>query len=102
MLNSIAVFQKITARTMEDLAKQQAHAAESFVGVSSQQIKGMGNSASFQDVATAQSKMATELGKVVADSARQTMELLSRGQEELKELVEQNLSDMVAQAKSSA
>ncbi|MEO5334527.1 MAG: phasin family protein [Magnetococcus sp. YQC-5] len=100
MLNSIAGLQKINERTMKDLAEQQVNAAESFVSVSSKQINGMGNLTSVQDVVTAQSGIVTELGKMMVDNAKQTMDLLSRSQDELKGLIEQNLSDMVAQAKS--
>ncbi|MBF0161492.1 MAG: phasin family protein [Magnetococcales bacterium] len=100
MLNSISGLQKINERTMKELAEQQANAAESFVSVSSEQIKGMGNLTSAQDVAIAQSNIVTEVGKMMADNARRTMELLSRSQNELKGLIEQELSDMVAQANS--
>ena len=101
MVNSITELQKINERTMKDLAKQQVNAAESFVSVSSRQIKGMGNLTSVQDVINAQMDTASELGKMMVENAKQTMDLLSRSQEELKVLIEQNLNDISEQVKSS-
>ena len=101
MVNSITELQKINERTMKDLAKQQVNAAESFVSVSSRQIKGMGNLTSVQDVINAQMDTASELSKMMVENAKQTMDLLSRSQEELKVLIEQNLNDISEQVKSS-
>ncbi|MEO5349487.1 MAG: phasin family protein [Magnetococcus sp. YQC-3] len=100
MMNSIAEMQKINERAMRGLAEQQVNAAESFVSVSSKQIKGMGNLTSVQDVVAAQSSIVTELGKMMVGNAKQTMDLLSRSQEELQALIKQNLGDMVEQAKA--
>ena len=100
MVNSIAGLQKINERTMKELAKQQVTAAESFVSVSSKQIKGMGNLKTVQDVVSAQADIVSEVGKMMVDNARQTMELLSRSQDELKGLIEQDLNDIVEQVKA--
>ncbi|MEO5341678.1 MAG: phasin family protein [Magnetococcus sp. MYC-9] len=101
MVNSIAGLQKINERTMKELAKQQVNAAESFVTVSSKQIKGLGNLKSVQDMANAQADLVAEVGKMMVDNARQTMELLSRSQEELKGLIDQDINEMVEQVKSA-
>lgn len=100
MVSSISGLQKINERTMKELAKQQVNAAESFVSVSSKQIKGLGNMKSVQDVVNAQADIMADVGKMMVDNARQTMELLTRSQEELKELIEQDVSDLVEQVKS--
>ena len=100
MVNSIAGLQKINERTMKELAKQQVSAAESFVSVSSKQIKGMSNLKTMQDVVNAQADIVSEVGKMMVDNARQTMELLSRSQDELKGLIEQDLNDIVEQVKA--
>jgi phasin family protein len=100
MVNSIAGLQKINERTMKELAKQQVTAAESFVSVSSKQIKGMGSLKTVQDVVNAQADIVSEVGKMMVDNARQTMELLSRSQDELKGLIEQDLNDIVEQVKA--
>ncbi|MEO5364247.1 MAG: phasin family protein [Magnetococcus sp. DMHC-8] len=102
MVNSIAGLQKINERTMKDLAKQQVSAAESFVTVSSKQIKGLGNLKSVQDVVNAQADIVADVGKMMVENARQTMELLSRSQEELKGLIEQDLNDIVEQVKAGS
>ncbi|MBF0460645.1 MAG: phasin family protein [Magnetococcales bacterium] len=100
MVNSIAGLQKVNERTMKELAKQQVSAAESFVSVSSKQIKGLGGLKSVQDVVSAQADLVAEVGKLMVDSARQTMDLLSRSQEELKDLIEQDLNEIVEQVKA--
>ncbi|MBF0401087.1 MAG: phasin family protein [Magnetococcales bacterium] len=100
MVNSIAGLQKINERTMKDLAKQQVNAAESFVTVSSKQIKGLGNMKSVQDVVNAQADIMAEVGKMMVDNAKQTMELLTRSQDELKGLIEQDVNDLMEQVKS--
>ncbi len=102
MVNSIAGLQKINERTMKDLAKQQVNAAESFVSVSSKQIKGLGNLKSVQDVVNAQADIVADVGKMMVENAKQTMDLLTRSQEELKGLIEQDLNDIVEQVKSSS
>ncbi|MBF0584222.1 MAG: phasin family protein [Magnetococcales bacterium] len=100
MVNSIAGLQKINERTMKELAKQQVNAAESFVTVSSKQIKGLGNMKSVQDVVNAQADIMAEVGKMMVDNAKQTMELLTRSQDELKGLIEQDVNDLMEQVKS--
>ncbi|WP_193771296.1 phasin family protein [Candidatus Magnetaquicoccus inordinatus] len=101
MVNSIAGLQKINERTMKELAKQQVNAAEAFVTVSSKQIKSMGGMKSVQDVVNAQADIVSDVGKMMVENARQTMELLSRSQDELKGLIEQDLNDIVEQVKAN-
>lgn len=100
MLNSLAGLQKINERTMNELAKQQVQAAESFVSVTTKQIKGLGNLKTKQDMANAQAEIITEVGKSMVDNAKQTMELLSRSQTELAELIERDLKDIAARAQA--
>lgn len=102
MVSSISGLQKINERTMKELAKQQVNAAESFVSVSSKQIKGLGNLKSVQDVVNAQADIMADVGKMMVDNARQTMDLLTRSQEELKELIAQDMNDIVEQVKSGS
>ena len=101
MVSSIAGLQKINERTMKELAKQQVNAAESFVSVTSKQIKGLGNLKSVQDMTTAQADLVAEIGKMMVDNARETMDLLTRSQEELKTVIDQDISEMVEQVKAS-
>jgi phasin family protein len=101
MVNSIAGLQKINERTMKELAKQQVNAAEAFVTVSSKQIKSLGGMKSVTDVVNAQADIVADVGKMMVENARQTMELLSRSQDELKGLIEQDLNDIVEQVKAN-
>lgn len=100
MLSSMAGLQKLNERTMTELAKQQVKNAESFVAVTTKQIKELGNLKTKQDMANAQADIIAEVGKSMVDNAKQTMELLSRSQDELKELIERDLKDIAARVKS--
>ncbi|MBF0342559.1 MAG: phasin family protein [Magnetococcales bacterium] len=91
IMNSFAGLQKINERTMQELAKQQLNAAESFMSVSSNQIKGLDTLKSVQDVVNAQAGIVADVSKIMVENAKQTMELLSRSQEELQGLIAQNL-----------
>lgn len=100
MVESMTTLQKINDRTMQDLAKQQMDAAEAFVDVGSKQLKGLGNVKTVQDAVTAQADITSEVGKMMIDRAKQTMEVLTRSQSELKTLMENNLNELMDQAKS--
>ena len=99
MMNSVAGLQKVNERTMKDLAKQQINAAEAFVTVGSKQLKGMSKLKTVQDVMDAQADVAEEVGKMMVDQAKKTMDLLTRSQDELKSLIEQDINELMEQAK---
>lgn len=101
MVASVAGLQKVNERTMKELAKQQIGSAEAFVSVGSKQLKSMSKLKTVQDVMEAQADVAAEVGKMMVDSAKQTMDLLSRSQEELKTLIEQDINELVDKAKAS-
>ncbi len=101
MVASVTSLQKVNERTMKELAKQQVEAAEAFVSVGSRQLKGMSKLKTVQDVMDAQADVATEVGKMMIEQAKQTMELLTRSQEELKTLIEKDVEDFMEQAKPS-
>ena len=101
MVASVTSLQKVNERTMKELAKQQVEAAEAFVSVGSRQLKGMSKLKTVQDVMDAQADVATEVGKMMIEQAKQTMELLTRSQEELKTLIEKDVEDLMEQAKPS-
>lgn len=100
MVASITSLQQVNEKTMKELAKQQMDAAEAFVDLGSRQLKGMGNVKTVQDVMTAQASTAEEVGKMMVGNAKRTMDLLTRSQEEIKQLIEKDLSAFVEQAKS--
>jgi len=100
MVTSATNLQKVNERTMKELAKQQMDAAEAFVNVGSKQLKDLSKFKTVQDVANAQANVATEVGKMMVDHAKQTMEVLTRSQEELKDLIEQDINELMEQAKS--
>ena len=102
MVSSIAGMQKFNERTMKDLAEQQASVAESFVSISSKQIKNLSNLNSVQDVVNAQADIAAEVGKVIMENAQQTIELLARSQEELKGLIYRELNDIWSMSSTEA
>ena len=102
MVVSVTNLQKVNERTMKELAKQQVGAAEAFVSAGSKQLKGLSKLKTVQDVVSAQADVAAEVGQMMVDNAKQTIELLSRSQDELKKLIEQDVNDIVEQAKSNA
>ena len=99
MVASATSLQKVNERTMKDLAQQQMSVAEAFVDVGSKQLKGMGNMKTVQDVVNAHAVAATEVGKMMVDNAKQTIDVLNRSQEEVKTIIEQDINDLMEQAK---
>lgn len=100
MMETVTTLQKINDRTVQDLAKQQLEAAENFIKSGSEQIKNMGSIKTVQDAVTNQAEMASEVGKMILSNAQKSMEVLTRGQSELKNLIDQNIKDLMEKAKS--
>lgn len=94
VVSSIAALQKINERTMNELAKQQLQAAESFVAVAAKQMKEMGDIKSGRDLVNAHAEVMAEVGKGMQEYARVTMALLAHSQEELKGLIYRELNTM--------
>ena len=99
MMESITTMQKINDRTVQDLAKQQLEAAEGFISTGSRQMRELSGIGSLQDAVSAQAEIASELGTMMVDNAKRTMEVLSRGQNDLKVLIEKNVGDLMASSK---
>lgn len=100
MLASMTSLQKINDRTVQDLAKQQLDAAEKFISTGTEQLKGIGNVKTVQEAVATQAEMASEIGKLILTNAQKSMEVLTRGQSELKNLMEENLKDLMNKAKA--
>ncbi|HIJ84893.1 MAG: Phasin 2 protein [Magnetococcales bacterium] len=99
MMDTVTTLQKINDRTVQDLAKQQLEAAESFIKSGSDQMKSMGNIKTVQDAVTNQAELASEVGKMILSNAQKSMEVLTRGQSELKNLIDQNIKELMEKAK---
>lgn len=102
MMDSITTLQKISDRTMQDLAKQQLEVAESFIKSGSEQMKSIGNVKTVQEAVSSQAEMASEIGKMILSNAQKSMAVLTRGQSELKNLIDQNVKDLMDKAKAGA
>lgn len=101
VMDTVTALQKISERTMQDLAKQQLAAAEGLVATGSKQVKDLANIKTAQDAISAQAEITSEMGKMMVDNAKQTMEVLNRSQADLKALVEENVNEVMAKAKGS-
>lgn len=93
MMDTVTTLQKINDRTVQDLAKQQLEAAEHFIKSGAEQMKHMGSIKTVQDAVTNQAELASEVGKMILSNAQKSMEVLTRGQSELKNLIDQNVKD---------
>ncbi|WP_130470130.1 phasin family protein [Candidatus Magnetaquicoccus inordinatus] len=102
MLNTLTGLQKINERIMKELAERQLNNAETLVKAGSGQINSLAGLKTVEDVAQAQAGMVAEMGQLIVDNARQTLDLLSRSQAEVNEFIEKNVHEMVDQVKSQA
>ncbi|MBF0401142.1 MAG: phasin family protein [Magnetococcales bacterium] len=94
MMDSIVGMQSLNERIMKDIARQQVSAAESFVSVSSRQLKGLAKLKSVREAVNAQADIAADVGKIMAENAQQTLLLLARGQEEIRGLIYRELNEV--------
>ncbi|MBF0585053.1 MAG: phasin family protein [Magnetococcales bacterium] len=94
MMDSIVGMQSLNERIMKDIARQQVSAAESFVSVSSRQLKGLAKLKSVREAVNAQADIAADVGRIMAENAQQTLLLLARGQEEIRGLIYRELNEV--------
>ena len=74
-------------------------AAASLQGKSAAEMRAMLRE-TIQEAVSTQADIATNLGKMMVDNAKRTMDVLTQGQNELKELIEKNISKLVEEAKA--
>ena len=95
MVDTMTSLQKINERTMKELAQQQLQAAEGFVDTGAKRLKDLSGVKTVQEAMSTQAEITTEVGKMMVNNARATMDVLARSQEELKSLMENNISEMM-------
>ncbi|MBF0212633.1 MAG: phasin family protein [Magnetococcales bacterium] len=100
MMDSISDLQRINDRTVQELTKQQLEAAEGFITAGAKQLKDLSSAKTIQEAVSTQADIATNLGKMMVDNAKRTMDVLTQGQNELKVLIEKNITKLVEEAKA--
>ncbi|MBF0185854.1 MAG: phasin family protein [Magnetococcales bacterium] len=102
ILNTLTGLQKINEKIMKELASQQLSNAETLVKAGSGQLNTLTSLKTVEDVAHAQANLVSEMGQLIVDNARQTLDLLTRSQAEVSEFLEQNVSELVEKTKTQA
>ncbi|MEO5347351.1 MAG: phasin family protein [Magnetococcus sp. YQC-9] len=100
MMDSINDLQKINDRTVQELTKQQLEAAEGFITAGARQLKDLSSAKTIQEAVSTQADIASNLGKMMVDNAKRTMEVLTQSQNELKSLIDKNITKLVEEAKA--
>ncbi len=99
MVETMTTLQKINERTVKELAQQQLQAAEGFVNTGAKQLKDMSSIKTVQEAMSTQAEIASDVGQMLVGNARATMDVLTRSQDELKDLMENNITELMKQAK---
>ncbi|MEO5376723.1 MAG: phasin family protein [Magnetococcus sp. DMHC-6] len=99
VLDSVLRMQEISDKTMQNLAKQQMAVAQSCMEAGVKQIRKASDARDVRDAVGSQADLTQELGELMINHARQTMELLTSGRDEIKTLVEKKMNDMLAMGK---
>lgn len=99
LLDSMTELQEINARTVQTLAKQQLSAAEEFMNVGAEGVKGLAQTQDVKEALNQQVNLATEMGEMMKSKAKETMEVLNGAKTDLDTLVEKNLELLKSVAK---
>lgn len=86
--------QKINDYIIQELTKQQLDAAEAFMTVGSKQFKIMIDTVNISKVFLTQLDIAAHLNRMMMENTHRTMSILTRGQQELTELIEKNFTNL--------
>ena len=91
LLDSMAELQEINSRTVQTLAKQQLQAAEEYMNAGSDNIKSLADVKDLKEAMNKQVNLATEMGEMMKNQAKETMDVLNGAKSDLDTLVEKNV-----------
>ena len=92
VLDSMLKLQAINDRTVQSLAKQQLEVAENYMTNGVKQLKIMSEAKDAQSAMSSQAELASELGNMMMNQAKQAMEVMNQSRTELNSLIEGNMA----------
>ncbi|MBF0446194.1 MAG: phasin family protein [Magnetococcales bacterium] len=87
MMDSMKKLQTINEETMQSLTSQQFKTAQEFVKTTSEQMEKLGKSKTVEEAVTEQTKITSTVGQMMLDNAQATLEVLTKSQKELENLI---------------
>lgn len=101
-LDSMLRLQEINDRTVQSLAKKQLETVSNCMQNGVKRIKATGDAKDAQSAVSSQADLASELGLLMIDHAKETMDILNKSKKDLSDLMENNLKKFLDMSKVQA